>query len=1114
MQELIKDDTKQSEQWYYLSAEKQNVPYYWNSVKLVPNPNVKRYVAKTDIGHNIAWVLQAEIIKSNGALSNRLFNEDQREYSFTKVDSITPYQFSFNGRPHYFKASERVLSRYKLKSIFSGILGFSAVGLILILFVFRSQTAYTKIGLTMRILFLIFLRLLIYGICHNTALSKLQILSSDNYFNILTPSIGDLIFNSILIAAVSILITRSKSLKFKSIITTKLSASILLMAVYGLYLYISIIAKSAVFSSGIQLNAEEILNFDIYSFSFVVILVFNLFLLFLLHYITIRWMCENRLQRNNRNLIYITGFVLLLIVSTYLIDFSFAMLLAIFMTALSLLIDIFWGVNKKTIVWIIWWIMIYSAFLSVILFTFGLQKRIVARQHYLESIYQKSDETLVYNLQQILQDSIVKKAVGSFTKSTLPSQFDKADITDYLGQIKSIENLKLPWTIKMFDNYGTNMLRYEYQNKSGFISSFRYLELIADNIYFDHISGKYIVVLQSNTEQSTEQLFNVNLVVSSPNRLINKIVTNYSIYQNGAYVTGKNDNERSNDVFASMEPGSHYYKNKSIVVHSPTVNDEIKIVSNEAVANLLKPISLFSYLFCLMGMMMVLILILLRLVSHRGRFFVLEFDIVPLKSLRTRLQLSVIALVIFSFIVIGVVTVFFFSNEIQKNQRAEELKNVELLLKDINSRLSQAINNPSATSIFINNVFDLKSVHSCDISLFNSYGELLVSTQDNISGYKYPFQYYQQFVTLSTRATVITKDKKRSSLFLPLDPIGQGNLGILEIKPLDRFESSFQISEFVSTILNVYVFLFLLAGAIAISIANSITRPLSQLSANLKRTRLGKKNEPLQWDSSDEVGQLINTYNEMIEKLESSAQVLAKTERDLAWREMAKQVAHEIKNPLTPMKLSIQYLERAIESDPDRASELIEKVSSTLVEQIDNLSQIASEFSNFATMPQANNEKIILNEIVEAVHDLFRKREDMDIKLIEPINDIYIYADRNHLVRILNNLLKNSIQAIPDDRRGMIEISLISKDGNALVAVKDNGKGIPDHMKDKVFTPNFTTKSSGTGLGLAISANMIESFNGKIYFDSIPTVGTTFYIEVPLMRLDDNRDQTHRVFLD
>ena len=235
----------------------------------------------------------------------------------------------------------------------------------------------------------------------------------------------------------------------------------------------------------------------------------------------------------------------------------------------------------------------------------------------------------------------------------------------------------------------------------------------------------------------------------------------------------------------------------------------------------------------------------------------------------------------------------------------------------------------------------------------------------------------------------------------------------------------------------------------------------------------------------------------------------------MAWREMAKQVAHEIKNPLTPMKLSIQYLDKMVKTNPDRAKDLTEKVASTLVTQIDALTNIANEFSNYATMPKANNEKIILNEIVEAVHDLFRKRDDMDITMSEPIADLLVFVDRNQLIRILNNLVKNAIQAIPDDRRGKIDIALNKKNHSAIITVKDNGTGIPEYMKQKVFTPNFTTKNSGTGLGLAISANMIDSMNGRIYFDTRIYEGTTFFVEIPLMRTEQKPEESGtRVSLD
>ena len=199
------------------------------------------------------------------------------------------------------------------------------------------------------------------------------------------------------------------------------------------------------------------------------------------------------------------------------------------------------------------------------------------------------------------------------------------------------------------------------------------------------------------------------------------------------------------------------------------------------------------------------------------------------------------------------------------------------------------------------------------------------------------------------------------------------------------------------------------------------------------------RNEPLEWKNQDELGALISEYNMMIKKLEESADKLAQSEREGAWREMAKQVAHEIKNPLTPMKLSIQYLLHAFKSNPENAEPLLKRVTSTLIEQIDNLAQIASEFSNFAKMPRAENQKININTLVVSVYDLFSKGLKMDISIKMPDEEYFVYADKNHLIRVLNNLMKNAEQAIPDDRDGEIDVSLYKRDNLAVIKVRDNG---------------------------------------------------------------------------
>ena len=305
---------------------------------------------------------------------------------------------------------------------------------------------------------------------------------------------------------------------------------------------------------------------------------------------------------------------------------------------------------------------------------------------------------------------------------------------------------------------------------------------------------------------------------------------------------------------------------------------------------------------------------------------------------------------------------------------------------------------------------------------------------------------------------------------------------------------------FTQALLNTYVFLFLIGFSISFSLSQYIRNPLIELGKTLKDVKLNQSNKKIEWKGSDEIGSLINEYNQMIGKLEVNASMLAKVERDSAWREMAKQVAHEIKNPLTPMKLSLQHLQRTINMKSDNTEALTLRMCDTLMNQVDNLQQIADEFSNFGSLPQSDNQRILLNDVVERIHDLFRNRQDMDIHLIEPIDDIGVYADKNQLIRVLNNIVKNSIQAIPEDKKGYIELKLWKEDNKAIISVLDNGVGIPEDQKEEIFKPRFTTKSSGSGLGLAIAANMIDSMGGTIHFKSKHGKGTEFFVELPLIR--------------
>jgi nitrogen fixation/metabolism regulation signal transduction histidine kinase len=238
----------------------------------------------------------------------------------------------------------------------------------------------------------------------------------------------------------------------------------------------------------------------------------------------------------------------------------------------------------------------------------------------------------------------------------------------------------------------------------------------------------------------------------------------------------------------------------------------------------------------------------------------------------------------------------------------------------------------------------------------------------------------------------------------------------------------------------------------------------------------------------------------MIDELAVSAGKLARSERESAWREMAKQVAHEIKNPLTPMKLSVQHLKRAWEEKSPQLNEIFQRISQTLVQQIDTLSNIATEFSNFAQMPLAKKELVDLNQTLASSIDLFKELPAITIAFSGDNTEKFVVTDKDQLIRMFSNLLKNAIQAIPSGKEGIINVSVSSADSSYLISVTDNGAGIPADQQDRIFTPNFTTKSGGMGLGLSMVKSIVESSGGKIWFKTRAGEGTTFYVSLPIAR--------------
>jgi nitrogen fixation/metabolism regulation signal transduction histidine kinase len=306
-----------------------------------------------------------------------------------------------------------------------------------------------------------------------------------------------------------------------------------------------------------------------------------------------------------------------------------------------------------------------------------------------------------------------------------------------------------------------------------------------------------------------------------------------------------------------------------------------------------------------------------------------------------------------------------------------------------------------------------------------------------------------------------------------------------------------EISNFLVTIINLNAFIFIIAGIIALFITNRVTRSFSLISNKMKKVNLGKINEMITWKRKDEIGDLVNEYNKMVKKLDASAEMLARSEREGAWREMARQVAHEIKNPLTPMKLNLQHLQNAINSNAPNVKDISIYVSKILVEQIDHLSQIAGDFAQFANIGQSKNQVFNLTDSLRQVITLFSSNEKINITMESHRDTIMVHADKTQINRLFTNLVQNAIQSVPEEINPEIKIATSGREGKVLIAIKDNGKGISADMISKIFTPNFTTKSSGTGLGLAMCKGIVEKSNGSIWFETIEGESTTFFVQLP-----------------
>lgn len=478
-------------------------------------------------------------------------------------------------------------------------------------------------------------------------------------------------------------------------------------------------------------------------------------------------------------------------------------------------------------------------------------------------------------------------------------------------------------------------------------------------------------------------------------------------------------------------------------------------------------------------------------------------------SLKVRIFISMIFLTFISSVLIALVAIYQFNQE-AKTYHQERLERKEMSINEhisfVLSMTDYELTTENLPLIFKEKIHELATIHNIQVDIHDLQGNLLISSKGSFTngGFKAPkisenilriieSTPSKRFVDLK----LIDGKRHRSAYNYiknnQFKPLGIVNLPYKE--ETDFYDA--EMHNFLIRFSQIYLFVLMLSIVLAYFLSTYITKTLQMISERIQNVAISKKNEKIKVaNASREIHTLIQSYNRMVDQMDESTKKLAQSEREQAWREMAKQVAHEIKNPLTPMRLTVQSFQRRFNPNDPQIEEKLNDFSHTLIQQIDTLTSVASAFSSFASMPAQENETLDIVKIVQLSLEIFN--EDF-ITFQAPNEEIITTFDRTQIIRIITNLVKNAIQAIPVyEPFPSILVKIYQQDHSVIIEVKDNGAGIPEAIQERIFEPKFTTKNSGMGLGLAMIKNIVESYSGSIYFETMIDKGTTFYVKLPI----------------
>ena len=897
--------------------------------------------------------------------------------------------------------------------------------------------------------------------------------------------------------------TKSKSLNVNS-------ALLVLYPVYFLALYG--VLHSLVYHSSIQLNILNANDFSVVGiFAHFLLLVWGIGLA-LVFFKTHNYFAENK-KLGRAIVVDVLFLVILIIVSLFnpainvlLIAPPFALL------CIGFYITYYFKNTKYNYLYLLLWSLLYAFFIVLNFLQLNIQKnrekyRVLAQNVYVNGNVENdriADILLEELDSRMLNDSTMREMVlQPDSLDLIKEHLDKTYFRGFWNKYDIQLNYAAHYSdlyeeyMEYVEQFGNKIRGTHFYSVSTTQNAMTYIGIFSEKITYND-SVCYFLEFYPRRQYKSYSF--PDLLIPSSADIHKQLNVSVAKYDNHhlTYSSGIVDYPFDAYWLPEIRDGADYttilYEDRWHYAYRPNVETLI-VVSKQHRNDISAYFQFFIYLAFIYSIVCWLLMQAYEFASSREEFRI---------GLATRFQYTFISLLIVSFVGIFYVSIDFIKKRYQK-QQIENLENKRTYIQTALQEMyywTQELDARNTASLNFN-LQELSYTYQTDIHVFDNNGILVGSSQ--------PLIFYRNLISnrISPRPYFVSNPNMEQyehigeldyltayTDFYNGDYLQIGYIAVPQFLSQENIRA--EIQNFSSMLVHIYFVIIIIAILLTVLVGKGLSAPLNILERKLKEMRIGQRNEKIDYKYNDEIGQLVAQYNRTVDELEQSAKLLAKSERESAWKSMARQVAHEINNPLTPMKLSIQQLQRRKNMNDDGFDEYFSNTTTMLVEQIDNLSRIAGTFSDFARMPEAKIEQMNISAVLQSVVRLFaNSNEKMDIRFSGSEKSVFINADSEQLIQVFNNLIKNAVQSIPKERKGRIEVSLDETETSSIIRISDNGSGVPKEIQDKMFVPNFTTKAQGMGLGLAISKNMIEQLGGTIRFETEEGVGSEFVVEIP-----------------